>query len=221
MEQARDPQGRRAGGARRRRERRVRAKARLRLRLVRDGVALASHRGGPGSPVPARVLPAARFGGRPGNRLVVTRVGDALQEPFWPEGLGVNRGMNNVLDAAWCAAEDEERRSLGDQGLLLQATNVFECRNIVLVPIHSVMAGHIRMGLRMQQQCGEEATHDARHLPRQAHHARHSPTRGRRARQRRHWECGRRGRRERWVGDAGAERVAPPRAAPPPRRRVA
>jgi hypothetical protein len=55
------------------------------------------------------------------------------------------------LDAAWCAAEDEERRPLGDQGLLLQATNVFECRNIVLVPIHSVMAGHIRMGLRMQR----------------------------------------------------------------------
>ena len=23
---------------------------------------------------------------------LVTRVGDALQEPFWPEGLGINRG---------------------------------------------------------------------------------------------------------------------------------
>ena len=48
----------------------------------------------------ARVLPAARFGGRPGNRLVVTRVGDALQEPFWPEGLGINRGFLHVLDCA-------------------------------------------------------------------------------------------------------------------------
>ena len=34
---------------------------------------------------------------------MITRVGDALQEPFWPEGLGVNRGMHNAADAAWCA----------------------------------------------------------------------------------------------------------------------
>ena len=35
--------------------------------------------------------------------LLVLPVGDALQEPFWPEGLGVNRGMHNALDAAWVA----------------------------------------------------------------------------------------------------------------------
>ena len=28
------------------------------------------------------------------------RVGDALQEPFWPEGLGINRGFLHVLDTA-------------------------------------------------------------------------------------------------------------------------
>ena len=33
--------------------------------------------------------------------LLVLPVGDALQEPFWPEGLGVNRGMHNALDACW------------------------------------------------------------------------------------------------------------------------
>ena len=33
--------------------------------------------------------------------LLVLPVGDALQEPFWPEGLGVNRGCHNALDAAW------------------------------------------------------------------------------------------------------------------------
>ena len=33
---------------------------------------------------------------------VVARVGDALQEPFWPEGLGTNRGVHNARDAA-CA----------------------------------------------------------------------------------------------------------------------
>ena len=32
--------------------------------------------------------------------LHVTRVGDALQEPFWPEGLGINRGFLHVLDCA-------------------------------------------------------------------------------------------------------------------------
>ena len=30
-------------------------------------------------------------------------VGDALQEPFWPEGLGINRGMHNAMDACWVA----------------------------------------------------------------------------------------------------------------------
>jgi hypothetical protein len=28
-------------------------------------------------------------------------VGDALQEPFWPEGLGVNRGFHSAFDVAW------------------------------------------------------------------------------------------------------------------------
>ena len=43
---------------------------------------------------------AVDLGDRP---LLVMPVGDALQEPFWPEGLGVNRGMHNAADAAWCA----------------------------------------------------------------------------------------------------------------------
>ena len=42
-------------------------------------------------------------------------VGDALQEPFWPEGLGINRGLHNALDACWAAnkwalaTSDEQR----------------------------------------------------------------------------------------------------------------
>ena len=39
----------------------------------------------------------------PDSPLLVLPVGDALQEPFWPEGLGVNRGMHNALDAAHVA----------------------------------------------------------------------------------------------------------------------
>jgi len=35
--------------------------------------------------------------------LLVLPVGDALQEPFWPEGLGINRGMHTCLDASWVA----------------------------------------------------------------------------------------------------------------------
>eukprot|EP00966_Prymnesium_polylepis_P033809 785950-Prymnesium_polylepis.1 len=45
-------------------------------------------------------LSAARFGGSDGERVLVTRVGDALQEPFWPEGLGINRGFLQVFDCA-------------------------------------------------------------------------------------------------------------------------
>lgn len=32
-----------------------------------------------------------------GKSALVTRVGDALQEPFWPEGLGINRGLSALL----------------------------------------------------------------------------------------------------------------------------
>ena len=32
--------------------------------------------------------------------LLVLPVGDALQEPFWPEGLGINRGFLHALDCA-------------------------------------------------------------------------------------------------------------------------
>ena len=34
------------------------------------------------------------------DRMLVTRVGDALQEPFWPEGLGINRGFLHAFDCA-------------------------------------------------------------------------------------------------------------------------
>lgn len=40
------------------------------------------------------------LGGRQDAPCIVTRVGDALQEPFWPEGLGINRGFLGALDCA-------------------------------------------------------------------------------------------------------------------------
>ena len=35
--------------------------------------------------------------------LLVLPAGDSLQNPYWPQGLGVNRGFHNCLDAAWAA----------------------------------------------------------------------------------------------------------------------
>jgi len=43
--------------------------------------------------------------GEDANHLLVGVVGDALMEPFWPEGLGIIRGFFSVLDA--CAAISE------------------------------------------------------------------------------------------------------------------
>ncbi|KAJ3090307.1 [F-actin]-monooxygenase mical3 [Quaeritorhiza haematococci] len=38
----------------------------------------------------------------PASALIMP-VGDALQNPYWPQGLGVNRGFHNAMDAAWVA----------------------------------------------------------------------------------------------------------------------
>ena len=43
---------------------------------------------------------AHELGGVAGQQVLVTRVGDSLQEPFWPEGLGINRGFLHAFDCA-------------------------------------------------------------------------------------------------------------------------
>eukprot|EP00834_Sanchytrium_tribonematis_P003171 NODE_115_length_18417_cov_0.666012.p3 type:complete len:544 gc:universal NODE_115_length_18417_cov_0.666012:12582-10951(-) len=35
--------------------------------------------------------------------VLILPIGDALQNPYWPQGLGVNRGFHNSLDAVWSA----------------------------------------------------------------------------------------------------------------------
>lgn len=67
----------------------------------------------------AEVVTRVRGQPRARGALLVLPVGDALQEPFWPEGLGVNRGCHNALDAAWVAnkwglggASEEAQRQL-------------------------------------------------------------------------------------------------------------
>jgi hypothetical protein len=44
--------------------------------------------------VPAAVTPAA-------DQPLVLPIGDTLVNPFWPQGLGVNRGFHSALDAVW------------------------------------------------------------------------------------------------------------------------
>jgi hypothetical protein len=41
--------------------------------------------------------------------------GDALMAPFWPEGLGINRGFHSALDTAWCASRYTQIELLGGQ----------------------------------------------------------------------------------------------------------
>jgi len=36
-----------------------------------------------------------------GNQCAVMLIGDAVLEPFWPEGLGINRGFHTAFDAVW------------------------------------------------------------------------------------------------------------------------
>lgn len=40
-----------------------------------------------------------------GKQLPVFPIGDTLIEPFWPEGLGTNRGFMTGLDAVWSLQE--------------------------------------------------------------------------------------------------------------------
>ena len=61
--------------------------------------------------------------------LLVMHAGDALQEPFWPEGLGVNRGSHNVFDAAWCCNKWLAARATGEaavQALLRERQQLFQ-----------------------------------------------------------------------------------------------
>jgi len=54
-------------------------------------------------------------GSKRAKPLLLCFAGDALQEPFWPEGLGINRGVHNAQDSAWAvnqwrhASTDDER----------------------------------------------------------------------------------------------------------------
>ena len=45
------------------------------------------------------------------RRVAVFPIGDSLLEPFWPQGLGSNRGFHSALDACWAV------RVLRDEGL--------------------------------------------------------------------------------------------------------
>ena len=76
----------------------------------------------------AEVVTKVNGRARPRGPLLVLPVGDALQEPFWPEGLGVNRGCHNALDACWvankwgsaAASESSQRQLLQERQYVYQ-----------------------------------------------------------------------------------------------------
>ena len=68
------------------------------------------------------------------------------------DGVHMTRAhLDTELNREWCQAEDEEGQLLGNQGLLLQPLNVFECWRATLVPVHSVLTKRLRLSIRLRQ----------------------------------------------------------------------
>ena len=68
----------------------------------------------------ARVVPQVGGVERDRGPLLVLPVGDALQEPFWPQGLGINRGILNAQDACWAAHQFQPDDPASWKDLLMQ-----------------------------------------------------------------------------------------------------
>merc|ERR1712045_827667 len=62
---------------------------------------------------------------------LVMPVGDAMMEPFWPQGLGSNRGFHTALNAVWAALCARERG-------LPSAVQELQFAFFVLVQSHAV-----------------------------------------------------------------------------------
>jgi len=58
-----------------------------------------------------------------GSKLLIALVGDALIEPFWPEGLGINRGFLGVLDFAYMLAQYTKKP---DKDLIEERNSFYE-----------------------------------------------------------------------------------------------
>ena len=81
-----------------------------------DPVRVLSSDAASGSSTP-KVLSPAEFleGGPGGEQALVLPVGDALQEPIWTQGLGINRGFHTAMNQAYAclvARETQERSPL-------------------------------------------------------------------------------------------------------------
>lgn len=51
----------------------------------------------------------------PDSDTLVLPIGDALQNPFWPQGLGLNRGFHNALDAVWALHQESFEMALAER----------------------------------------------------------------------------------------------------------
>lgn len=77
-----------------------------------------------------------------GHQVAVMLVGDAVLEPFWPEGLGINRGFHTAYDAIWVlqrffasghtAAPESMRQAREDLFAIIKSLSAFTKSNIVV-----------------------------------------------------------------------------------------
>jgi len=81
----------------------------------------------------AEIVTAVSGQPRPSPLLVVSG-GDALQEPFWPEGLGVNRGVNNVQDSVWAINQWQHVRGNADgqQRVVEERQKLYEAFSLLM-----------------------------------------------------------------------------------------
>lgn len=55
------------------------------------------------------ITEAVNASGQLGSPALVMPIGDALLEPFWPQGLGSNRGFHTAVNAAWTCTVAREK----------------------------------------------------------------------------------------------------------------
>ena len=60
-------------------------------------------------------------------------IGDSLLEPFWPQGLGSNRGFHSALDTAWAI---QVMRNDGLQSALLERSFCFDVMMLAPMGFH-------------------------------------------------------------------------------------
>ena len=80
------------------------------------------------------------------SQLLVFVAGDALIEPFWPEGLGINRGFFSVMDTAY-VVQSYFHEGYVDPALIKEMTKLRD----ILFKIQSGLSGHTKMNVLLDE----------------------------------------------------------------------